>query len=98
MSDDNPNTPKKFGLRPIDANRLVIQKEHLDALFSIAVSSLVADRFSYPITERTQFRLAADLQSVEVWERPLGPNETAEGGMAPGLPSLESQKSGIVTG
>jgi hypothetical protein len=72
MSDDNPNTPKKFGLRPIDANRLVIQKEHLDALFSIAVSSLVADRFSYPITERTQFRLAADLQSVEVWERPLG--------------------------
>lgn len=93
MSDDNPNAPKKFGLRPIDANRLVVQKEHLDALFSIAVSSLVSDRYSYPITERTQFRLAPDLQSVEVWERPL-----AEGEPAPELPPLEPQKPGIVTG
>lgn len=85
---NNTNQPqgKQFSLRPIDAERLVVIKEHLDALFAMQVSMMAGDRFGYQVTEHTKFRLSPDLKSIDIWEDPAG-----------GVP-VPPPGAGIVTG
>lgn len=78
-TDNNQPQAKQFSLRPVDAERLVVQKEHLDALFSIQVSLLASDRFGYQVTEHTKFRLSPDLKTIDIWEDNAAPVPGAAG-------------------
>jgi hypothetical protein len=75
---------KKFSLRQNETEKLKLVRAHLDAIFSIELSDLVADRFSYRITERTKFVLSEDYKTVQVWDAPGAINQSEPG--APNQP------------
>lgn len=69
---------KSFNLRPAESQLLAFTKHHQDAIFSGLLSTIAADRMSYPVTERTQFQLNADMNELTVIELPEPEEDKAQ--------------------
>lgn len=77
MPDDNQVPVKNFSLSIRETEKLALLKQHLDAIYSMEVSTIAADRLGYQVTQHTVFRLAEDLKSIQIWEKPTAINQQA---------------------
>lgn len=79
MDEPKPADVKTFSLRRQETEKIALLRQHLDAIYSIEISTIAADRLAYSVTPNTQFRIAADLTSLQIWEKPTAINEQAPG-------------------
>lgn len=59
---------KRFNLKKGESQLLIFIRNQQQAQFSAMLSYIAAERLSYPVSERTQFKLNADLSEVEITE------------------------------
>jgi hypothetical protein len=78
MSEDITTPPKgykTFSLKKQETEKLRLLRQHLEAIYSIEVSTIAADRLAYNVTPNTQFHLSPDMTSLRIFERPTAINE-----------------------
>lgn len=108
--DDKPaEAPagKTFNLKPIETQLLVIVHNNQQAVFSAILSTFATERLGYAVTERTQFKLNAEMNEIEISEIPAPPvpvaaaegeasTTTPDAPPAPPTPPAEEPASGAV--
>lgn len=97
MADTKPEAAapnvkvEEYHLKEIETQLLVIVRNNQNAVFSAILSTLAADRLGYKVTERTQFELNPQLDTIKISELPEPPVPVAKAGDAPadGTPPTE---------
>jgi hypothetical protein len=77
MADQSEVSSKTFHLTQHQREKIILIRQHLDALLSIEISALAADQFAYRVTDRTTFEIAEDYTSIRIFEKPSAINQTA---------------------
>lgn len=100
MADKKPAAPSKpqtFNMKSSETNTLLVMQSNHQSTFSGVLSLIAQERMGYQITPRTQFKLNAELTTIEISEvaedvpvavAPSAPDES---------PAPETPKSGAVT-
>lgn len=80
-----------FNLKEVESQTLMILQQSHQRSFAATLSLLAQERMGYKVTERTQFKLNAELTEIEISELP----EDVPVANAPAQPPAEP-KSGAV--
>ena len=63
---------KEYDLPESSTHLLIYTRNHLDAIFSGLLSTIANDRLNYKVTDKTQFKLNANMTKVTMEEEDDG--------------------------
>ena len=89
-----PKDQKSFDLAHNDSQFLVMVRQQLDAMFSLALSHIAVSRLGYNVSPNTQFVLNAEMNHLKIGE--LEPKEGGELTTETAPPEPEDIGSGAV--